>query len=1357
MSKFYKLRNFVLLPLLFLLFSTKMTAQDLSVTVTSNQATFSIYNYITFYVDAINNGTTTVNNVRVGLPMPSGAAFDCGFAPQGVWESWTPSGYWTVGTLNAGQTVRLTATIFTLNVANIAMAASIGSTTVGFTDPVATNNSSTRTVTQGASSPRLPCDGAITQGDSVDLELTTTITAPNGEINVGQIAPILVQVRNRSARDATNVSVKNNLPVGMTYQNHFADGTYNGATGNWTIGTIQANATRTLTLNALVAQGGILRDVAEISAADQPDIDSRPNNYNAANGIREDDEGGLNVTGMQVDMELSMALAAGTPSLITVGQNITYILTLRNVGATRGDNVKVRAILPTGLQYVSSTASLGVYDASVGVWVLNTTPDAQGNKPGMTVNANQTITLQLIVRPLQTGTVAFNTEMRVCNMPDIDSTPSNMVAGEDDDATVTINVQQNTDPNAADLQIGMNALRTPTAAGDSVTWSVSITNAGPATATNITLQNNYPTEFNVTNVAPSVGTWNSATKTWSIPSLVNGGFQTITFRGLANCYTTSLRNFAQVMTATQTDPDSPHGDDINQTADQDDEFVLNYNALTCTANNADLALTSSLIRTPILNGDSLVFNIVVSNSGPLAATGVTVKNVIPASLSALIATTTTGSVTGDTWTVGNLANGASATLTFRGVVTLAATARVFAQVQTGSPTDSDSPHGNDTNQTADEDDETALSIAATGSPSADLALTMTATPTAVGVGSNVAFTLTLTNNGPSAATGVTVRDVLPTGLTQGTTSPSIGTFSAGNWTIPTLASGASATLTINASVSAITTTIRNFAQVTASGLPDPDSAPNNNATTTPVEDDEAVAVLSNQSNSQCDLDVVLSCPYATALPIYQNVNFVCTVRNTGGAAASGVRVGLTVPTGLAFSSSSTTRGSYDSWAGVWLVGNVAAGETVTLTINLFTLQTTTSMFAQVVAASPTDVDSSPNNNAAGVNAQEDDESVLRVPNVAPQRRIDMELTHTANVSLVQTNTAVAFTVVIDNKGDTTASGVTVKYPLPVGMTFGSATAQQGNYNATTGIWTVGSMAAAQRLLLTVNATVTATTGGISSFAQVQTATPNNDLDSSPGNNTTNVATEDDEALVEISRQGTGTGCDLELSMVSNLPTYRIYTNTDFTVTLRNTGAVSATNVVVSFPFPANFVFTSQTLSAGTTYDNFRYEWNIGTVAAGATKTMTLTLFSLSAAAPARAFAQVKTASPVDSDSSPGNNTTTTPVEDDEALVVVNPGAGANFEKNATPQYMPVLVRKMYPNPATNDVIAVELNSIMEGEVKFMLNDAMGRTVRTETQLISKGNQQIALDLYDLPDGIYFLQLSTNGLRGAPVKLVKTSY
>jgi uncharacterized repeat protein (TIGR01451 family) len=96
MSKFYNKRNFVLLPLLFLLFSTKMMAQDLSVTVTSNQATFSIYNYITFYVDARNNGTTTVNNVRVSLPMPAGAAFDCGFAPQGVWESWTPSGYWTV-------------------------------------------------------------------------------------------------------------------------------------------------------------------------------------------------------------------------------------------------------------------------------------------------------------------------------------------------------------------------------------------------------------------------------------------------------------------------------------------------------------------------------------------------------------------------------------------------------------------------------------------------------------------------------------------------------------------------------------------------------------------------------------------------------------------------------------------------------------------------------------------------------------------------------------------------------------------------------------------------------------------------------------------------------------------------------------------------------------------------------------------------------------------------------------------------------------------------------------------------------------------------------------------------------------
>jgi uncharacterized repeat protein (TIGR01451 family) len=68
------------------------------------------------------------------------------------------------------------------------------------------------------------------------------------------------------------------------------------------------------------------------------------------------------------------------------------------------------------------------------------------------------------------------------------------------------------------------------------------------------------------------------------------------------------------------------------------------------------------------------------------------------------------------------------------------------------------------------------------------------------VGTNVTFTVTARNLGPSNATGVQVRDVLPAGLTFVSAAPSQGSYSAGIWIIGNLAVGAIATLKITVTV-----------------------------------------------------------------------------------------------------------------------------------------------------------------------------------------------------------------------------------------------------------------------------------------------------------------------------------------------------------------------------------------------------------------------------------------------------------------------------------------------------------------------------------------------------------------------------
>lgn len=118
-------------------------------------------------------------------------------------------------------------------------------------------------------------------------------------------------------------------------------------------------------------------------------------------------------------------------------------------------------------------------------------------------------------------------------------------------------------------------------------------------------------------------------------------------------------------------------------------------------------------------------------------------------------------------------------------------------------------------------------------PSADLSITKTVNDNTPDAGQTITYTITVTNNGTDSATSVVVNDVLPGGLVLGTATPSVGSFSAPTWTVGTLANGASATLTITATVGAETfgQTITNTA-TTSSAVTDP--TPGNNSSTIDV-------------------------------------------------------------------------------------------------------------------------------------------------------------------------------------------------------------------------------------------------------------------------------------------------------------------------------------------------------------------------------------------------------------------------------------------------------------------------------------------------------------------------------------------
>ena len=152
----------------------------------------------------------------------------------------------------------------------------------------------------------------------------------------------------------------------------------------------------------------------------------------------------------------------------------------------------------------------------------------------------------------------------------------------------------------------------------------------------------------------------------------------------------------------------------------------------------------------------------------------------------------------------------------------------------------------------------------TGVTTSDLSLTKTVSSATPASGAAISYTLTLTNGGPGAASGVVVRDLLPSGFNF-TGSSGYGTYDAasGNWTVPTIASGASRTITLSGTVSAPSgVTITNTAHVFSSPNYDADSTPGNYVA---GEDDQASASFTVVGTRTAGTAPTLTCTYGSTL------------------------------------------------------------------------------------------------------------------------------------------------------------------------------------------------------------------------------------------------------------------------------------------------------------------------------------------------------------------------------------------------------------------------------------------------------------------------------------------------------------
>ncbi|MCB9296621.1 MAG: DUF11 domain-containing protein [Lewinellaceae bacterium] len=743
--------------------------------------------------------------------------------------------------------------------------------------------------------------------------------------------------------------------------------------------------------------------------------------------------------------------------------------------------------------------------------------------------------------------------------------------------------------------------------GSNVTFTVVLTNQGPNTATGVAARDQLPSGYTYVSHTTTDGTYNPATGAWTVGTLTAGGSATLTITATVNA-SGNYMNLAQVTNANQQDVDSTpnngvdtdgDGNVVDDPGDEDDGDGQDVtpNAL------VDLQLEKSVNNTAPQVGSSVTFTVALSNQGPSTATGVAVTDQLPSGYTYSGFATSQGTYNPATgvWTVGTLAAGQSVTLTLTATVNASGDYMNLAQVTAQDQPDVDSApnngvdtdgDGNVVDDPGDEDDGDGQDV--TPGALVDLELEKSVNNAAPQVGSNVTFTVVLTNQGPSAATGVAVTDQLPSGYTYVSSTASQGTYASGTglWSVGTLAAGQSATLTLTATVNASGSYL-NLAQVTAQNEPDADSTPNNgvdtdgdgDSTDDPGDEDDGDGA---ETTPVPAIDLELEKTVDNATPVVgSNVTFTVTLSNQGPNTATGVAVRDQLPSGYTYVSHTTTDGTYNSGTGAWTVGTLAAGGSATLAITATVNAAGNYMnLAQVTAANQQDVDSTPNN---GVDTDGDgnvvddpgDEDDGDGQDVVPSALVDLELEKSVNNTTPNVGDNVTFTVAVTNQGPSTATGVVVTDQMPGGYAYTGFTTSQGTYNNATGNWDIGTLTAGQSVTLTLTATVNASVlpGAYLNLAEVTAqnepdadSTPNNGVDTDGDGNVVDDPGDEDDgdaaevtvqltASVNIEKSTNGQDADTAPGAIVAVPTGGTTVNWAYVVT--NTGTVGLSNVVVT--------------------------------------------------------------------------------------------------------------------------------------------------------------------------------------------------
>ncbi|PFL21912.1 cell surface protein [Bacillus cereus] len=846
-----------------------------------------------------------------------------------------------------------------------------------------------------------------------------------------------------------------------------------------------------------------------------------------------------NSVSTQINSGEIVAVKSADKNFATIGDTISYTITLNNPGNVTSQNIIFTDILPDGTTFISGTLTNDSGTQQIGnpasvIQIGNINPSGTA-----VITINALVTNIPSINPISNSSSVQFQHIVDPSQPVITQTASSNTV------TTTINSAILTTTKSADKSI--------VSVGDTITYTTTITNTGNTPATNITFTSAIPAS---TTFIPNSVTINGVQQPGAqpalgvnIPNIAPGQTITVTFQVnvISIPPSSSIMGNDTILYSYTVDPNGAPATTSTST-----------NIVTTPVLDAMITMIKSVDQTLVTLGDTITYTTILTNNGNTNATNITFTDLIPDGTTFVSDSVTINGITqlglnpNTGITIGSIAPNSSIAIAFQVTATSTPAQNPIANSATASYTFIADPNAPIISRNV-----TSNTVFTTINTATILSLKQV-DKSFSRIGDTLTYTVTLTNNGNSSAQNVIFSDTMPSGTTFIT-----NTFSING--IPQ--SGANPTNGVNIGPITAGSTVNVSFQVNVTSLPTENPIINFSSTSYQlVSPPDAETSISNPVSTQIR-EAILSMTKNESLSfadIGQTAFYTTSIANVGNTDATNIVFTDVLPSGLTFIPNTLTvdgisQPNTDPNTGV-LLATLPPNEIYSIVFQVTVNSITPSNPAPNTAATTYEFTVDPGNPPVS-NTASSNTTLLQINNA------NIISTKTANLTFADVGNTITFTLNLPNTGNVAATDVTIIDILDSNLSFipNSFTVNGQtipNADLSTGV-NIGSINGGNTAIVTFQATVTTlpTLNPISNFAST----------------TYHYVVDPSQSPITTSNQSNTTTTQINSAILtaqknSNAGTVDIGQDIVYSVTITNSGNVSATNVIFTDLIPAGTSF-----------------------------------------------------------------------------------------------------------------------------------------------------------------------------------------